>query len=95
MDELDDAAIIVEAKYSVNITKSRNKICLSLHYNTDNRFLYVNGVKIYQFKANLSEIKSYLLCLRNMSKYFTVDNIKKARLNGKVCNFLLVMSLLM
>ena len=39
-DRLDDAAIKVEAKYSVNITKSRKKICLSPHYNVANRFLY-------------------------------------------------------
>ena len=50
-DELDDATITAEIKYSINITKSRKKSCLSLHYKASNSFLYTNGVKIYQFKG--------------------------------------------
>ena len=34
--ELDDTPITAEAKYSINITKSRNRIYLSLHYNDSN-----------------------------------------------------------
>ena len=30
---LDDTAITEEGKYSINITRSRNKFCFSLHYN--------------------------------------------------------------
>lgn len=56
-DELDDTAIIAEAKYSVNISNHRSKIHLSLHYNVINSFLYADGVKIYQSKAKDSEIK--------------------------------------
>ena len=56
-DRLGNAAIKVEATYSVNITKSRKKICLSLHYNLTNRFLYASGIKIHQFKAKDSEVK--------------------------------------
>lgn len=33
MSGLDGAAITAEAKYYANITKSRKKICLSLHHN--------------------------------------------------------------
>ena len=32
---------------------------------------------MYQFKAKDSEIKKYTLCLGNVSKDFTVDNMKK------------------
>ena len=49
--ELDDILIIAKSKYSINFTTKRNKFCLSLHYNESNSFLYVNGVKLYQFKA--------------------------------------------
>ena len=35
-----------EVKYAINITKSIKKICLSLHYNGSNSFLYAN--KVYQ-----------------------------------------------
>ena len=37
----------------------------------------VNATKIYQFKAKDSEIKTYPLCLNNISKDFTIDNMKK------------------
>ena len=60
VDGLDDATIIAEAKYFINIAKSRKKTYLSLHYNGSNSFLYDNVVKINSIqKAKDSEIKSY------------------------------------
>ena len=69
-------------KYSVNITKFRNKICLNLHYNASSRFLYANGMKIHQLKAKDFEVKPYSLCFENISKDFTFDNMKKTDLKG-------------
>ena len=43
--ELDDTTITAEGKYSINFTSSRKELCLSLHYNGRNSFLFVNGVK--------------------------------------------------
>ena len=34
----NNTTITVDAKYSINITKSRKKVCLSLHYNGSNSF---------------------------------------------------------
>ena len=73
--QLNDATITVEARYSINFIKSKNKFCLSLYYNGSNTF-YVSCVKIDQFKAKNSEIKSYPLCLYNISKDFMVNNMK-------------------
>ena len=36
---------------SVNFTVTRNKFCLSLHYNGANSYLFVDGTKIIRFKA--------------------------------------------
>ena len=72
---------------SVDITKFRKKICLSLNYIASNDFLYANGIKIHQFKAKKFEIRSYSLCLGSISKDFTVDNMKKTGLNGKIYDF--------
>ena len=66
-----------EAQYSFNFSRSNRKFCLSLHYNGSNSFLFVNATKIYQFKAKDSEIKDYALCLGNISKDFTINNMKK------------------
>ena len=37
-----------------------------MHYNGSNNFLFVNAIKIYQFKAKDSEIKKYPMCLGNI-----------------------------
>ena len=53
---------------------------LSIHYNGSNSFLFVNATKIYQFKAKDSEIKDYALYQGNISKDFTINNIKETGL---------------
>ena len=47
--ELDNTTMIAEAEYSIR---------LSLHYNGSNNYLFVNGVKIYHFKAKDSELNA-------------------------------------
>ena len=74
---LEDTALTAEAQYSINFSRSNKKFRLSLHYNGSNSFLFVNATKIYQFKAKHSEIKKSYLCLGNISKNFTANNIKK------------------
>ena len=49
--------------------------------------MFVNATKIYQFKGKDSEIKYYSLCLGNVSKGFTVNNLKKTGLKGVVISF--------
>ena len=82
--ELDDTALTVEAKCSINFTQPNKRFVLSLHYNGSNSFLFVNATKVYQFKAKNSEIKDYALCLGNVSKDFTINNMKKTGLKGVV-----------
>ena len=78
---LDNTTLTAEAEYSINFSRSQWKFCLSLHYNESNSFLFINATKIHQFKAKDYEIKRYPLCLVNISKYFSVDNMKKTGLN--------------
>ena len=63
----------------INFTEPRKRFVLSLHYSGTNSFLFINVVKIYQFKANDLEIKSYSLCVGNIPKDFTFHNMKKTR----------------
>ena len=51
IDGLDDTTITSESEYSISLTETRNVFCLSLHCNESNIFLFVDGAKIYQFKA--------------------------------------------
>ena len=84
--ELDDTTLTAEAKYPINFTQSNRRFVLSLHYNGSDSLLFVDATKIYQFKAKDSEIKKYLLCLGNISKDFTIYNMKKTGLRESVKN---------
>ena len=76
-----------EKMYSINFTVTGKKFCLSLHYNGANSYLFVYGKEIHKFKAKDSEIVSTLLCLGNISKNWSVNNMKKTGLNGYVYDF--------
>ena len=47
---LDDITLTTEKKYLINLTESRKKLCLMLHYNGVNSYLFVNHVEIRKFK---------------------------------------------
>ena len=71
--------LTAEKMFSINFTVTRNKFCLSLHYNGANSYLFVYGREIYKFKAKDSEILATPLCLGNISKKWSLDNMKKNR----------------
>ena len=73
--------------YLIQFTENNTKFCLSLHYNVANSYLFVNGTEIDKFKAKYSENVTTPLCLGNISKDFSVDNMKKTGLNGYVYDF--------
>ena len=37
----------LDKKITINFTKANTKFCLSLHYNADNNYLFVNGKEIF------------------------------------------------
>ena len=76
-----------EKMYSINVIKKNTKFCLSLHFNGANSCLFVNGTEIIKFKAKDSEIHAYSLCLRNISKDWLLDNMKKTGFNGYIYDF--------
>ena len=61
--------------YSTNFTVDNSRFCLSLHYNGDNSYLFVNGKKIYKFKTKDSEIVPYQLCLGDLFDEMIFDEI--------------------
>ena len=73
--------------YSINFTLTKKKFCLRLSYNGANSYLFVNGTEIYKFKAKDSEIVANSLCLGNISKDWSVENMKKTGFNGYVYDF--------
>ena len=63
--------------YSISLTEHNKKFCLSLYYNGTNSYLFVNDEEIHKFKAKDSEIVTTPLCLGNISKNWSVDNMEK------------------
>ena len=62
--------------YLINFTE-KNTFCLSLNYNGADSYLFVNRTEIYKLKAKDSEIVASPLCLGNISKDWSTDNMKK------------------
>ena len=72
---------------SINFTVTKKKFFLSLHCNGAKSYLFVNRTESYKFKAKDSEIVATLLCLGNISKDWSIDNMKKTGFNGYIYDF--------
>ena len=73
--------------YKTDMTEQDKKFVLSLHYNGDNSYLFVNGVEQLKFKTKNSEIKRVPLPLGNISTDFSITNMQKTGLYGNICDF--------
>ena len=60
---LDDTILTAEGIYPINFRQRNKRFVLTLQYNGSNSFLFVTAAKIYQFKAKVTEMKDYALCL--------------------------------
>ena len=79
--------LIAEEMYSINFTVTEKVFCLSLHYNGANSYLFVTGTEIYKFKVKDSEIVARPLCLGNISKDWSADNMKRTGFDGYIYDF--------
>ena len=68
--------------YSINFIVTKKKFCLSFQYNGRNSYLFVNDTEICKFKAKDSAIVASPLCLGNISKDLSTDNMKKSGITG-------------
>ena len=84
---LGEHSLSAEKIYSINFTKVNTKLCLSLHYNGANNYLFVNGTEIHKFTAKGSGIVPNNFCLGNVSKDFSASNMKKTGFNGHTFDF--------
>ena len=84
---LGDTTLNAEKEYWSNFTEQKKKNCLNLHYNGVNSYTFVNVAETHKFKAKDSEINAAPLRLWNVSKDFSVDNMKKTGSNGHAYDF--------
>ena len=84
---INDATIYAEKVFSFNFTEVEKKFVLSLHYNGDNSYLFLNGKQELKFKAKDDQIINEKLCLGNLSTDWTKGEVKHTGLLGKVYDF--------
>ena len=74
--------------FSINFSKAKTKFCLSLHYNADNSYLFVNGKEIFKFKAEKKDVNfPTKFCLGSISNGFSTTVSREISLNGNVHDF--------
>ena len=81
--------VYVEKIYKKNMTEPSKKLILSLHYNGNNSYLFVNGKQELQFKVQsfTNTMKSKVFCVGNFSSNWTSAENAKTGLYGNVYDF--------
>ena len=86
IQKVDDTTMYAEKMYSPNFTVANKTFCLSLHYNGDDSYLFVNGKEVIKFKAK-KEIVVGKLSLGNISVDFNQADRKSTGLYGYIYDF--------
>ena len=84
---INGTTLYAEKAYSINLTEPNKKFVLSLHYNEDNSYLFVNGRQELKFKAKNDQILKEKLCLGCLSSIWTTNNSTKTGLYGSIYDF--------
>ena len=82
-----DTTIYAEKNFYRNFTDFGKKFMLSLHYNGDDSYLFVNGGQKLKFKAKTDELVKEKLCIGNLSDQWTTSESEKTGLYGKIYDF--------
>ena len=83
-----NTTICVEKNYYRNFTDPGKKFVLSLHYNGDNSYLFLNGRQELKFKAKTDQLVKEKLCIGNLSDKWTASESEKTGLYGNIYDFL-------
>ena len=70
-------------KFDINFSKANTRFCLSLHYNGDNIYLFVNGKEIFKFKVDKKIVNfPTRFCLGSISNGSSALESKEVSLSG-------------
>ena len=84
---INDTMLCAEKVYSQNFTQPSKKFVLSLHYNGDDSYLFVNGKQELKFKCKTEHLVKEKLCLGNLSDQWTTSESEKTGLHGNIYDF--------
>ena len=85
--DINDTAIYAEKTFYRNFTYFRKKSMLSLHYNGDDSYLFVNSRQELKFKAKTDQLVKEKLCIGNLSDQWTTSESERTGLYGKIYDF--------
>ena len=80
---INDTTLYVEKNYWRNFTDPGKKFVLSLHYNGDDSYLFVNGREELKFKCKTDQLVKEKLCIGNLSDQWTASESEKNRVIWK------------
>ena len=84
---INDTTIYAEKDYWINFTEHGEKFVLSLDYNGDDSYLFVNGRQELKFKAKNDQLVKEKLCIGNLSDQWTASESEKTGLYGNIYDF--------
>ena len=84
---IHDTTLSVEKKYFRNSTEPNVKFVLSLHYNGDDSYLFVNSRQALKFKCKTDQLVKEKLCIGNLSDQWTASESEKTGLYGNIYDF--------
>ena len=87
VQRINDTTIYAEKMYYRNFTDLGHKFVLSLHYNGNNSYLYVNGNRELKFKAKTDQLVKEKVYLGNLSDQWTTSESEKIGVCGKIYDF--------
>ena len=70
---INDTTLYAEKIYSQNFTQSSKKFILSLHYNGDDSYLFINGKQELKLKCKTESLVKEKLCIGNLSDKWTTS----------------------
>ena len=85
VQRINDTTIYAEKMYYKFVY---HKFVLSLHYNGNNSYLYVNGNQELKFKAKTDQLGKEKLCSGNLSDQWTTSESEKTGVYGKIYDFI-------
>ena len=86
---INDTTIYAEKSFYRNFTDFGKKFVLSLNYNGDNSYLFVNGRQELKFKAKTDQLVKEKLCIGNLSDQWTTSESEKTGVYGKIYDFVM------
>ena len=84
---INDTTINAEKNFYRNFTDFGKKFVLSLQYNGDDSYLYVNGRQELKFKCKTDQLVKEKLCIGNLSDQWTTSESEKTGLYGYIYDF--------